>query len=176
MRKSVKSSLIVLSVAMNVAFVAVWLVLAASHHHESSRAGVEPEAETNVWCPLHRALRVDRQQWQEIEPRLTEFQTSVGQRCQRVRQLRSEVLELIASGEPDLAAIRTRQDDILATKREIQQLVVGQLQREKGILTADQQKQLFQMLRDRTGHPGPPMSGQSFGIGVGKVLQGGEEN
>ena len=129
-----------------------------------------------MWCPLHRALGVDRQQWQEIEPRLTEFQTSVGQLCQRVGQLRSEVLDLMASDQPDLTAVRTRQDDVLAIKQEIQRLVVNQLQMEKEILTAGQQEQLFQMLRDRTGHPGPPMSGQSFGVGVGKVLQGSDEN
>ncbi len=161
MWRSARVFLVVLSVALNIAFVAVWLVHAARSRHESASAGVEPGLEESVWCPLHRELGVDRQQWQEIEPRLKEFQASAGDLCRRIGQLRSEVIELITSEEPDLAAIRAKQDEILASKRKIQQLVVSHLLAEKGTLTVDQQKQLFEMLRNRTGCPGPPMSGRS---------------
>ena len=161
MWKSAKLFLVVLSVALNIAFVAVWLAHAARSRHEPARVGVEPEQATSVWCPLHRELGVNRRQWQEIEPRLKEFQASVGELCQRVGQLRSEVIRLIASKEPDLAAIRVKQDEILASKRKIQQLVVSHLLIEKETLTVDQQKQLFEMLRNRAGCPGPPMSGRS---------------
>lgn len=172
MWKSAKLFLVVLSVTLNIAFVAVWLAHAARCRHESVRAGVEPEQETRVWCPLHRELGVDRQQWEEIEPRLREFQASAGELCQRIGQLRSEVIELIASEEPDLAGIRSKQDEMLASKRKIQQLVVSHLLTEKEILTVDQQKHLFEMLRNRTGCSGPPMSGRSSGGAIGSVLQG----
>ena len=175
MWRTAKFLLVVLSVALNIAFVAVWLAHAARYRHESTRAGVEPEQETSVWCPLHRELGVDRRQWQEIEPRLKEFQASAGELRQRIGQLRSEVIELIASGEPDLAAIRAEQDEILASKRKMQQLVATYLLTEKEILTLDQQEQLFEMLRNRTGCSGPPMSGRSSGGGVGSVLQGRNE-
>jgi len=166
MWRTAKFLLVVLSVALNIAFVAVWLAHAARCRHESASAGVEPEQETSVWCPLHRELGVDRQQWQEIEPRLREFQASAGELRQRVGQLRSEVIELIASEEPDLAAIRAKQDEILASKRKIQQLVVSHLLTERETLTVDQQKQLFEMLRNRTGCSGPLMSGRSSGEGI----------
>ena len=167
MWKSAKFFLVVLSVALNIAFVAVWLAYAVGCCHEPAGAGVEPEQETGVWCPLHRELGVDRRQWQQIEPRLKEFQASAGELRQRVGQLRSEVIEMIASKEPDLAAIRTKQDEILASKRKIQRLVVAHLLTEKRTLTPDQQEQLFEMLRNRTGCPGPPMSGRSSGAGIG---------
>ena len=166
MWKTAKPFLVVLSVALNIAFAAVWLLHAAACRHESTRADVAPEQKTGVWCPLHRELGVDRQQWQEIEPGLKEFQASAGELCQRIGQLRSEVIESIASEEPDLAAIRAKQDEILASKRKIQQLVVSHLLAEKETLTVDQQKQLFEMLRNRTGCPGPPMSGRSSRGGV----------
>ena len=176
MWKSAKLFLVVLSVALNIAFAAVWLVYAAGCRHESTRAGVAPEQETGVWCPLHRELGVDRQQWQEIEPRLKEFQASAGELWRYIGKLRSEVIELIASEEPDLATIRAKQDEILANKRKMQQLVVSHLLTEKETLTADQQKQLFEMLRNRTGCPGPPMSGRSSAGGIGSVLQGRNED
>ena len=81
MWKSAKFFLVVLSVTLNIAFVAVWLAHAARCRHESAKAGVEPEQATMVWCPLHRELGVDRQQWQEIEPRLKEFQASAEANC-----------------------------------------------------------------------------------------------
>lgn len=161
MWKSARLFLVVLSVALNIAFVAVWLAHAARCRHESASPGAEPEQATSVWCPLHRALGVDSQQWQEIEPRLKEFQASAGGLRRHVEQLRSDVIELIASEEPDLAAIRAKQDEILASKRKIQQLVVNHLLTEKETLTVDQQKQLFEMLCNRTGCSGPPMSGRS---------------
>ena len=58
-----------------------------------------------------------------------------------------EVIELIASEGADLAAIRAKQDEILASKRKIPQLVVRHLLTEKETLTIDQQEQLFGMLR-----------------------------
>jgi len=92
---------------------------------------------------------------------LKEFQASAGVLRRHVAQLRSDVIELIASEEPDLAAIRARQDEILASKRKIQQLVVNHLLTEKETLIVDQQKQLFEMLSNRTGCSGPLMSGRS---------------
>ena len=166
MWKRAKFFLVVLSMALNMAFVAVWLAHAASGRHKSPAPDAEPALETGVWCPLHRELAVDGQQWQEIEPRLKEFQASAGELCERIGQLRSEVIESIASEEPDSAAIRAKQDEILASKRKVQQLVVSYLLTEKETLTVDQQKQLFAMLRNRTGCSGPPMSGRSSGGGV----------
>jgi len=172
MGRSAKLFVVVLSVTVNIAFVAVWLAHAAGCRHASARVGVKPEQPTSVWCPLHRELGVDTQQWQEIEPRLRAFQASAGELCRHIGQLRSEVIESIASEEPDLAAIRAKQDEILASQRKVQQLVVNHLLAEKEILTVDQQARLFEMLRNRTGCSGPPMSGRSSGGGIGGILPG----
>ena len=171
MWRSTKLFLIVLSVALNIAFGAVWLANAARSRHQTANAGAEPDQTTGVWCPLHRELGVDGQQWREIEPRLKEFQASAGELCQHIGRLRSEVIELIASEEPDLAAIRAKQDEILASKRKVQQLVLECLLTEKETLTVDQQRRLFEMLRNRTGCSGPSMSGRSPGEGIGSALQ-----
>jgi Spy/CpxP family protein refolding chaperone len=121
---------------------------------------------------LHRQLHVSPQQWAEIEPRLREFQAAVGPLCQQVDRSRSEVIGMIAAAEPDLEAIRAKQDEILATKRAIQSRVVDHLLAEKEILTAEQQARLFDLLRQRVGCAAdPPMSGRGFGQGMGQVLR-----
>ena len=67
MWKHVKSLLIVLSVAFNLAFGAMWvrgLLMARA------RAAAEPASPADVWSPLYRSLGASDAQWRAIEPRL----------------------------------------------------------------------------------------------------------
>jgi hypothetical protein len=64
----------------------------------------------------------------------------------------------------------------LATKRQMQQLVVAHLLAEKAILDLDQQEHLFRILRNRIGRAGPPLSGRPAGGGVRKVFGSGRDN
>jgi len=172
MWQRVKPCLIVLSAALNASFVAMWLAHAAPSHLPAEHGAGTGEP-AGVWCPLHRQLNVTAEQWRQIEPRLKQFQTAVRELAERVDQSRSEVIDLLAAPENDEAAIRAKQDEVLATKRKMQGLVAAHLLAEKEILTAGQQQQLFQMLRDRTNCAGscPPMSGQNLRPGMGKVLR-----
>ncbi len=112
------------------------------------------------------------EQWQQIEPRLRQFQSSVGEDCQQIELTRAEVIDLLAAEQPDLNAVRAKQDDILAAKRTMQDKVAAHLLAEKGILTIQQQQRLFQRLRDRTGCAGtsPPMSGRNRQQGIGAAF------
>ena len=160
------SYLVLASLGLNVAFVGVWVARAWP-----ARPADQPQSEPAIWCPLHRALEASPRQWAEIESRLREFQTAVGELRSRIDVMRSEVIDLVAAEKPDLDAIHAKQEDILATKRRIQRLVVEHLLSEREILTAEQQQRLFTMLRDRICcGAGPPMSGRPF-AGLGRVLQ-----
>jgi Spy/CpxP family protein refolding chaperone len=163
MWKSTKPYLIVASVTLNLAFVAMWIAYAAPSQAHPEETGQRATQHT-IWCPLHRELDVTEEQWARIEPRLREFQAAVGELCQEVNAKRSEVIDLIADDEPDRTTIRAKQDEILATKRSIQDLVADHLVAEKEILTLKQQQRLFKMLRDRTYcEAGPPMAGRAKG-------------
>jgi Spy/CpxP family protein refolding chaperone len=170
MWKKAKLYLTVASMALNVAFVATWIAhatLSPAHPEETGRR----ETETTIWCPLHRKLGVTGAQWTEIEPRLREFQAAVGELCQQTTGMRAKVIELLAAKEPDRETIRAKQDEILATKRRIQELAAEHLLAEKQDLTPAQQRRLFEMLRNRTScADGPPMAGRTRG-GTGPVLQ-----
>lgn len=170
MWKTAKRYSILASVALNVAFVAMWIAHAAPSQARPEETGQRTTQHT-IWCPLHRELGVTEEQWAQIEPRLREFQAAVGELRQQTSARRSEVIDLIAAEEPDAEAIRSKQDEILATKRSIQGLVAEHLVAERELLTPEQQQQLFEMLRNRTGcADGPPMSGRARG-GLGPVLQ-----
>ena len=170
MWKKTKRYLVVASVALNVAFLAMWIAHAAASQGRPEQMDRRAARQT-VWCPLHRELGVTDEQWLQIEPRLREFQAAVGELCQQTSAMRSQVIDLIAAEKPDAEAIRAKQDEILATKRRIQELVTDHLLAETEVLTPEQKQRLFEMLRNRTGcAAGPPMAGRP-GAGLGRVLQ-----
>lgn len=148
MWKKIAPLLIVLSVALNAAFVGVWALQAIRAHWPAAHVKEE------VWCPLHRQLNVTHEQWRQIEPRLAVFRRDSQALCQQINGLRSQMIDMIAGSEPNRQAIAAKQEEIRAGQQRMQQLVVGQLLAEKEVLTADQQKELFDMLRKRSGCAG----------------------
>ena len=67
--------LVILSIALNLAFIGVWAAHAAASRLSRGDVSYGPDAGGNgaMWCPLHRKLGATDQQWRQIEPKLTEF-------------------------------------------------------------------------------------------------------
>lgn len=66
----------VASVALNAAFVGIWLAYAVASQPRPQQAG-ETTTQQAIWCPLHRELDITEAQWARIEPQLAEFQAAV---------------------------------------------------------------------------------------------------
>ncbi|MEA1950070.1 MAG: periplasmic heavy metal sensor [Planctomycetota bacterium] len=165
---SSKRFLIVGSVALNFAFVGVWLAHAIPAVLDKEDASVPPQAMGRIWCPLHQQLNVSDEQWEQIEPRLKEFRESAQSVCRQVNKLRQEMLEMIEASTPDREAIAAKQKEIQAGQRKMQGLVIGHLLAEKEILTPGQEERLFAIIRE---HSGGPMRG-----GIGRVLRDGSQS
>lgn len=179
MWRQIKPALVLLSIALNMAFLGVWLTYAAVSRVESNEKRCEPGDSATVWCPLHRQLNVSADQWTEIEPRLRAFRASADEVCRQISELRKGIIEQLASPDPDLDAIKAKQGEILAGQRTMQGLVIDQLMAEKRVLTAEQQQRLFQMLRSGTGcdRNGPLLvPGRGHEGGIGRTLRTGGEN
>ena len=158
MWKRIGPLLIVLSVAMNVAFIGVWATHAIGSHWPVERA----DDHGKVWCPLHRRLNVTDEQWRKIEPRMVEFRQASKALCKEINRNRGEMIDLVAFPQPDRQAIAAKQEEIRAGQRRMQQLVIDHLLAEKEVLTPEQQKVFFDMLRQRGGCAGP---GRMMGLG-----------
>jgi Spy/CpxP family protein refolding chaperone len=179
MWKQTKPALVLLSIALNVAFAGVWLAYAAVSHVESQEKRCEPGDSASVWCPLHRELNVSADQWKEIEPRLRAFRASADEICQQISELRKGIIDQLATPTSDLDAIKAKQGEILAGQRKMQGLVIDHLMAEKKVLTAEQQQRLFEMLRSGTAcDRGGPMlvPGGGHEGGIGQVLRTGGED
>lgn len=150
MWKKIAPLLIVLSVALNIAFISVWAVHAARAHWPTKGNG-----DGEIWCPLHRRLNMTDEQWQRIEPRISEFRIRSQNICAEMNRLRTELIDLIASNNPDRDAIAAKQEAIHAGQQRMQELVVEHLLAEKELLTTEQQKKLFNLIRQRSACRGP---------------------
>lgn len=142
--------LIVLSLAMNVAFIGAWVV-----HVVRADQLVDEAEEGAVWCPLHRVLGVTEEQWKRIEPRISEFRHRSQMIRSEMNRLRIELIELVAADEPDMEAIAARQEQIRAGHEQMQELVIEHLLAEKEMLTDEQRMELFDLLRERIACAGP---------------------
>ena len=149
MWKKMKTLIVILifSVALNTAFGAMWAIHRLPTHLGCAGHRANPQGKDCVSCPLHRKLGTSGKQWQEIEPRLTEFKRSCQTICRKAKQLREELIDLIAAPQTDLEAVRAKQDEILASQRQMQELLISHLLEEKEMLTPQQQKAFFEMIR-----------------------------
>ena len=158
-----KPLFILLSVALNSAFVVTWAAQTFPH----GKCASHKEGD----CELFKRIGVSEAQVKEIGPRLKEFRQCAREQCQTINRLRRELIDLIAAAAPDRAAIVAKQKEILEGQRKMQELVVEQLLTEKSVLSADQQKAFFDLLRTRCGCDG---AGKELGL-LEQVPQNREE-
>jgi len=151
--------LIVLSVALNIGFAGIWAAQTVAGHWPAWEGCGHEGGDGAVWCPLYRSLAVTDEQRQRLEPRLAQFQQASRTLCQETQRERAELIDLVAAAETDRTAIRAKQEEILAGQRRMQELVIEQLLTEKKVLTAEQQKELFDMIRRHSGCMGPALMG-----------------
>lgn len=156
MWKNVKAVIVILifSIALNAAFGAMWAIRRVPAHLGCAGHKAKSNNSSCISCPLHRKLDTSEKQWQEIEPRLMEFKTSAKKICRKTKQMRNELIDLIAAPQTDFEAIHAKQDEILAEQSRMQELLISHLLAEKQTLTPQQQRILFNMIRKQCGCTG----------------------
>ena len=169
MWKKIALLLIVLSAALNLAFVGIWGAHFLRAHWSAQENRYEPLRAGGVACPLHRRLGVTQEQWRRIEPRMLEFRNALQASCEEGSRKRVEMINLLAVPKPDLQAIAAKQEEILAFQGKTQKLVIDHLLVEKEMLTPKQQKELFNLFRRYSACTG---SGPLMGLQPGAYGQG----
>jgi len=166
------SLLIVLSVALNVGFAGVWAAQMVAGHWPAWEGYGHRDGSGAVWCPLHRKLDVTDEQWRRLEPRLAQFRQASQTVCQETQRKRAELIDLVAAGM-GRTEIAAKQEEILAGQRQMQGPVIEQLLAEKEVLTVEQQKELFDMIRRHSGCIGPALMRGNLGEPSQPFSQGG---
>lgn len=158
MRKKLGVLLIVVSVGLNVAFVAAWFA-----HRIPGRGGGCHSI--RAACPIHVRLGATEPEWREIETRLAAFRESSKPLCAEIQRYRIDLLNLVAAPMPDRAAIRAKQEQILEGQRQMQEKAIENLMGLSATLTPKQRERLFDLLRERSqcGGTAPMMMGMGDG-------------
>lgn len=152
--KKLAPILIVLSVALNVAFALTWALHAFSRHRGTGGSRACRGKEKCTLSRLHRALGVTEKQRKKIEPCLNEFRKASGKVCHGVYRLRLEMIDLLAAPDVSRDTLQAKQDEILEKQREMQGLVIEYILSEKEALTENQRAKLFELLKQTTRCPG----------------------
>jgi hypothetical protein len=138
---------LLLSIAVNGAFVTAWLT-------HTVPAATPCSGGQETCCVLLQTVGATDAQRQEMEPRLAEFRKASQAQCREINCLRAELIDLIADAQPDPQAIHVKQMEILGGQRKMQELVVEQLLAAKSVLTPEQQKAMFNLIRTECGCSG----------------------
>ncbi len=77
MWKTIKRCSMVVSIALNVAFVGIWIAYAAASLPSPWQTGKSITQQQKIWCPLHRELDVTEEQWEQCLSRFALSQEAV---------------------------------------------------------------------------------------------------
>jgi Spy/CpxP family protein refolding chaperone len=150
------------SLALHVAFIGVSAAQIIRARTGTREVCATRPGQGEIWCPLHRRLGTTPEQWKRIEPQLAEFRTAALAVCEEVGRRRAEMIDLLSAPDSDRQAVAAKQEEILAGQRRMQRLVIEHLLAEKDVLTAAQQKSLFDLMRERSrGEGRGPLMGLS---------------
>jgi len=162
MWNNLRKPLFALSVGLNLAFIAMWLVHSLTAPGDAGGLSY-PEIDDAVPSALHREIGVTEEQWRKIEPMVLDFREKASIQRQKISALRSQLMDLLTIPEVDEAAIREKQEEILAGQRRMQNLVIDHLLKEKELLSPEQGKRLMQSLCEQCRHDSGMVSGKGFG-------------
>ncbi|MDD8042940.1 MAG: periplasmic heavy metal sensor [Verrucomicrobiota bacterium] len=157
--------LLTLSLGLNLAFVAVWLVQFSANPDEPDESSLST---TNgpITSLLHREIGVTEDQWREIAPWIEDFLESARARRETIATLRGELMALLTAVEVNEADVRSKQEAILASQRQMQNLVIDHLLKERELLSPEQWRRFMALIRAEIRSD----SGMASGKGFGRVL------
>lgn len=165
MWRKLRNPLLALSLGLNLAFVAMWLASSLARNSGQDISGAS-DGTGAVSITLHRDIGVTAEQWHKIEPMLQDFREKASNQRRKINILRAQLMDLLALPEVDEAAIRAKQKEILSNQRQMQDLVIGHLLKEKEILSPEQARSLMQALCKQCSEKG----GMVPGKGIGGIL------
>jgi len=137
--------LLIFSLSFNVAFIGVWIAsvfIPQQFLQSSQRNATVPQKS------LYQEIGMSEVQWGYIEEGQSEFQDNVESLLTEKKEVRQEIVDLLAKEDVDENEIKAKQEKIFDIEREIQTEVITLFLSEKETLTPAQQKRLFKKLQN----------------------------
>jgi Spy/CpxP family protein refolding chaperone len=150
MRIRFKTLLVLLSAALNIAFVGGWMTRSLRGGEPTGE--VRPARGAPAGMPaLYQRLGATEEQWQQLRPGFEAFRESALGVFTRISQRRQELLGLLADAKAERGRIAEKQKEIREAQGEMQDLVITHVMAERELLTGPQREKYFELLAQRCG-------------------------
>jgi len=151
MKKQLGTLAVVFSVVLNLAFIGSRVYHASGLFHAANRAARHDR-------PLYEGLGLDRDQLDKFTPLRDRFHAFVTEQGRTIKTKQLEFVDLLAGENPDRRAIDAKQEEIQVLQRRMQTKVTDHLLDESKILTPEQRRKFFDLIKSRietSAGPGP---------------------
>jgi Spy/CpxP family protein refolding chaperone len=149
-RKLIFRFIIVCSLALNVAFLAMWFTHATPRFLMAQRFCKADTFECRK-CPLHQALSLSDSQWNVLSPRIETYRKAVDSFQREIATARESLLNELEKSPADTAVLAVFREQVLDGQRKMQEHVVANVLEQKAVLTAEQQRRFIEMMRSGMG-------------------------
>lgn len=142
MRKNLIILAIIFSVVLNIGFIGTYCL---------QKAGLHPLklVHTNHKRFLYEELNLSPEQLAEFEPGRNRFHTYLDLQSKTIQAGQIELISLLAENPPDRKAIDTKHEKIQNLQRQMQTRVIDHFFEESRILTPEQRKKFFALIKGR---------------------------
>ncbi|MEW5946084.1 MAG: periplasmic heavy metal sensor [bacterium] len=165
----IRTPLLIFSLGLNIAFIVFWAARTVGGLTSPSTDVAAPRDHNMVDAlrEIHRELGVNPEQMETLRSQFIQFRAEIQKTRDEIEKLHPQMMELLTDPEVDKDAVRAKREEIFAVQKKMQGLVIDHILAEREILTPEQQKRFFKMLRSRClgggghmsgfgGHPGQP--------------------
>jgi Spy/CpxP family protein refolding chaperone len=144
-RKVLFGFIVVCSLALNVAFITMWLTHAVPHFVQSQRTCGHEKMNCGK-CPMQKALSMSDSQWTLLHPKIESIRETTSGLYRELAKNRTALVDELEKTPTDSAALSACRERIIACQKNMQVLVTNHILEEKKMLTPEQQQRFF---RDR---------------------------
>ena len=153
MRSYLKTLVVLFSFVLNAVF------LGAFAYHRFLSGHRDNHVEAGETRPVLEQLDLSPDQREQFEAARDRFHDHLGELGQEIQAQQLELMDLLATEEPDREALDERRGGIAALQSQLQHAVLDHLLEESAILNPEQRDKLFRLLRASIlagGRSGPP--------------------
>ena len=145
-RKMIFRFLVVCSLVLNAAFVAMWVTHAAPRLMMCHRFCASKDAGGRA-CPMHQTLALSDSQWGVLRPRVEAYRQAAESLQREIAAAREALLGELARTPTDTASLAACRERILDGQRRMQEQVVLTVLEQKRALTPEQQRRFIETVR-----------------------------
>ncbi len=144
MKKNLITLAMIFSVVLNLGFIGIYCFQRADLYARKQGHASHKQF-------LYEELNLSPEQLEKFEPGRDSFHAYLNRQGKRIQARRLELIDLLAEDVPDRKAIEAKHKQIQLLQQQMQTRVIDHFINESSILTAEQRKKFFVLIKGRIG-------------------------